>query len=299
MIPFSALMMYTLFLLIFFLLYQTNERKTITNETIFYFIYSLNSVKIKNEVNKMERLDEIVKLVSEFEKIDVNTLSDKLKVSKVTIRKDLDKLEMKGLLHREHGYAVLNSGDDLNVRLSFHYDTKRKIAQEAAKIVADNETIIIESGSTCALLAEEICRTKKNVKIITNSYFIADYVRKVDSCKIILLGGEFQNDSQVTVGPLLKEMIQFFHVEHAFVGTDGYDEELGFTGKDLMRSEVVQYMSEASDKMIVLTDSSKFDKRGTVKRFGLKQVSQVVTDQAIPTAAVQRLKAANIKLTLV
>ncbi|MGT2548295.1 DeoR/GlpR family DNA-binding transcription regulator [Streptococcus milleri] len=247
----------------------------------------------------MERLDEIVKLVSEFEKIDVNTLSDKLKVSKVTIRKDLDKLEMKGLLHREHGYAVLNSGDDLNVRLSFHYDTKRKIAQEAAKIVADNETIIIESGSTCALLAEEICRTKKNVKIITNSYFIADYVRKVDSCKIILLGGEFQNDSQVTVGPLLKEMIQFFHVEHAFVGTDGYDEVLGFTGKDLMRSEVVQYMSEASDKMIVLTDSSKFDKRGTVKRFGLRQVSQVVTDQAIPTAAVQRLKAANIKLTLV
>jgi len=287
------------FLAYFLLLYQTNERKTITNETIFYFIYSLNSVKIKNEVNKMERLDEIVKLVSEFEKIDVNTLSDKLKVSKVTIRKDLDKLEMKGLLHREHGYAVLNSGDDLNVRLSFHYDTKRKIAQEAAKIVADNETIIIESGSTCALLAEEICRTKKNVKIITNSYFIADYVRKVDSCKIILLGGEFQNDSQVTVGPLLKEMIQFFHVEHAFVGTDGYDEELGFTGKDLMRSEVVQYMSEASDKMIVLTDSSKFDKRGTVKRFGLRQVSQVVTDQAIPTAAVQRLKAANIKLTLV
>lgn len=56
-------------------------------------------------MNKMERLDEIVKLVSEFEKIDVNTLSDKLKVSKVTIRKDLDKLEMKGLLHREIGRA--------------------------------------------------------------------------------------------------------------------------------------------------------------------------------------------------
>ena len=66
----------------------------------------------------MERLDEIVKLVSEFERIDVNTLSDRLKVSKVTIRKDLDKLETKGLLRREHGYAVLNSGDDLNVRLS-------------------------------------------------------------------------------------------------------------------------------------------------------------------------------------
>lgn len=57
------------FLAYFLLLYQTNERKTITNETVFCFIYSLNSVKIKNEVNKMERLDEIVKLVSEFEKL--------------------------------------------------------------------------------------------------------------------------------------------------------------------------------------------------------------------------------------
>ena len=81
----------------------------------------------------MERLDEIVKLVSEFERIDVNTLSDRLKVSKVTIRKDLDKLETKGLLRREHGYAVLNSGDDLNVRLSFHYDTKRRIARKQQK----------------------------------------------------------------------------------------------------------------------------------------------------------------------
>ena len=96
----------------------------------------------------MKRLEEILKLVSQYEKIDVNTLSETLEVSKVTIRKDLDKLESKGLLHREHGYAVLNSGDDINVRLSFHYDTKRKIAQEAAKLVQDNETILIESGST-------------------------------------------------------------------------------------------------------------------------------------------------------
>ena len=56
----------------------------------------------------MERLDKIIKLVSKERKVDVNTLSETLGVSKVTIRKDLDKLEAKGLLHREHGYAVLN-----------------------------------------------------------------------------------------------------------------------------------------------------------------------------------------------
>ena len=83
----------------------------------------------------MKRLEQIIKLVSEYEKIDVNTLSEKLNVSKVTIRKDLDKLESKGLLHREHGYAVLNSGDDLNVRLSINYEIKRKIVQEAVKLL--------------------------------------------------------------------------------------------------------------------------------------------------------------------
>lgn len=247
----------------------------------------------------MERLDKIVKLVSEYEKIDVNTLSEKLQVSKVTIRKDLDKLELKGLLRREHGYAVLNSGDDLNVRLSFNYDTKRRIAKKTAELISDNETILIESGSTCALLAEEICRSKRNVKIVTNSYFIADYVRNYDSCKIILLGGEFQKDSQVTVGPLLKEMIYYFHVKYAFVGTDGYDEELGFTGKDLMRSEVVQYMSEVADQVVILTDSSKFGKKGIVKRFGLKQVSQVVTDTGISNVAVEQLEKANIRVVKV
>lgn len=247
----------------------------------------------------MKRLEEILKLVSQFEKIDVNTLSEKLSVSKVTIRKDLDKLESKGLLHREHGYAVLNSGDDINVRLSFHYDTKHKIAVTAANLVQDNETILIESGSTCALLAEEICRTRKNVKIVTNSYFIANYIRDYNSCKVILLGGEFQQDAQVTVGPLTKELIRHFRVRHAFVGTDGYDDELGFTGKDMMRSEVVQAMSEVSEKVVILTDSSKFTTTGTVRSFSLSQVSQVITDQELPEEYRIKLAKADVELTLV
>lgn len=230
----------------------------------------------------MERLDKIIKLVSQYEKIDVNTLSEKLNVSRVTIRKDLDKLELKGLLHREHGYAVLNAGDDLNVRLSYNYDIKRNIAKKAAELVRDNETIIIESGSTCALLAEAICQTKKDVTIITNSYFISDFIKQYDSCKVILLGGEYQKNSQVTVGPLLKKMIKFFRVRLLFIGTDGFDNNLGFTGKDLMRTEVVQTMAEIADEVVILTDSSKFSQKGTVVQFKYNEVNKVVTDKHIP-----------------
>ncbi|MCP1639851.1 DeoR/GlpR family DNA-binding transcription regulator [Streptococcus gallinaceus] len=230
----------------------------------------------------MKRLEKIIQLVSQETRIDVNTLSELLEVSKVTIRKDLDKLESKGLLHREHGYAVLNSGDDLNVRLSYNYNLKKQIAQRALELIQDNDTIMIESGSTCALLAEMICQQRRNVRIITNSCFIANYIRSYDTCSVFLLGGEYQTNSEVTVGPLLKEMIRLFHVDKLFVGTDGYDENSGFMCKDLMRCEVVNCMAEHAEELIILTDSSKFTKHSLVKQFSLDQVSYVISDAAIP-----------------
>lgn len=229
----------------------------------------------------MNRLEKIIQLVSDHKRIDVNSLSELLGVSKVTVRKDLDKLESKGLLRREHGYAVLNSGDDLNVRLSYNYNVKRKIAEKAAELVQDHDTIMIESGSTCALLAEVLCQTKRNIKIITNSCFIANFLRQYDSCQIILLGGNYQPNSEVTVGPLLKQMVDLFHVDRVFAGTDGFSPEVGFMCKDMMRCEGVQYMADAAEETIILTDSSKFSKPSLVHQLSLDRVSRVITDKEL------------------
>ncbi|GAA5348923.1 DeoR/GlpR family DNA-binding transcription regulator [Streptococcus uberis] len=229
----------------------------------------------------MNRLEKIIQLVSDHKRIDVNSLSELLGVSKVTVRKDLDKLESKGLLRREHGYAVLNSGDDLNVRLSYNYNVKRKIAEKAAELVQDNDTIMIESGSTCALLAEVLCQSKRNIKIITNSCFIANFLRQYDSCQIILLGGNYQPNSEVTVGPLLKQMVDLFHVDRVFAGTDGFSPEVGFMCKDMMRCEGVQYMADAAEETIILTDSSKFSKPSLVHQLSLDRVSRVITDKEL------------------
>lgn len=247
----------------------------------------------------MKRLDQIINLVSSEKKIDVNTLSEKLQVSKVTIRKDLDKLESKGLLHREHGYAVLNDGDNLNIRLTHKYSIKKSIAEHAVSLVDDNETVMIESGSTCALLAEAICRKKTNVKIITNSCFIANYIRQFSTCQVILLGGIYQSNSEVTVGPLLKEMLKLFHVRTLFVGTDGFDDEHGFMGVDMMRCEVVQYMYNSCDRLVVLTDSSKFTKRSLVHQFSFAEVSKVITDKNVPSEKKDLLALNNVDVMLI
>lgn len=244
----------------------------------------------------MSREEEILAIVSEKKKIEVNELSALLNVSKVTIRKDLDKLEARGLLHRQHGYALLNNLDDINYRLAQNYDQKRKIALEASKIVNDGEVIMIESGSTCALLAEELAFNRNDITIITNSCFIASYVRKAETVKVILLGGEYQKESQVNVGPLVKQVINEFYVDKLFVGIDGFDARRGFTGSDITRWDTTRTLATAANQTIVLTDSSKFSQNGLVSEFGFSEISKVFTDKHINREALAFLEKEKISV---
>ncbi|MCF1684946.1 DeoR/GlpR family DNA-binding transcription regulator [Tetragenococcus halophilus] len=247
----------------------------------------------------MSREEEIIAIVSENKKIEVNELADQLEVSRVTIRKDLDKLEERGILHRQHGFAVLNSQDDINYRLAINYDLKRKIAKEAAKLVKDGETVMIESGSTCTLLAEELAYRKNDVTIITNSNFIASYIRKAEAVKVLLIGGEYQKDSQVNVGPLVKKVISEFHVDKLFVGIDGFDEKRGFTGSDVTRSDTANTLMNSANHTIVLTDSSKFLQVGVVSEFAFDKISLVYTDKRIEKEKIKFLEKQKIKVITV
>ncbi|MBC8059831.1 MAG: DeoR/GlpR transcriptional regulator [Clostridiaceae bacterium] len=224
----------------------------------------------------------LLELVNTSGRIEVALLSEKLEVSQVTIRKDLVLLEEKGLLRREHGVAVMVSSDDISNRLAFNNELKRKIAVLAANLVKNGETVMIESGSCCALLAEELANNKRDVTIITNSAFIASYIRKCPNVKITLLGGDYQTESQVVVGPVTRKCIESFYVDKLFVGTDGFTEKAGFTGKNHMRTETVWAMSENANKVIILTESIKFSKQGVVAQFRANEVSTLITDNRIP-----------------
>lgn len=96
-----------------------------------------------------DRYNKILELLTKENKIEVNELSQILGVSNVTIRKDLDALEEKGIIKRGHGYAILANKDDINGRLAYHYEIKKRIAKKAAELIHDGDTIMIESGSCC------------------------------------------------------------------------------------------------------------------------------------------------------
>ena len=223
----------------------------------------------------------ILETLTTHGKVEVAYLSQVLGVSEVTVRKDLDALQAKGLVQRVHGFAQLANPNDVGGRLAYHYEEKRLIARAAAELVPDGSTIMVESGSCCALLARELADSDKSVTIVTNSAFIANYVRDSAAVSCVLLGGSYQRDSQVMVGPLVHTCAQEFYVERLFIGTDGGIEGVGFTNADQMRADAVRSMAESAAEVVVLTESEKLDRRGAIPmRLPGKKVSVITDDRA-------------------
>jgi len=227
-----------------------------------------------------EKQDKILGFLAENQRVSVSALADFLGVSQVTVRKNLDYLEKIGFIKRDHGHAFFGSNDDMGTRMAINYEIKRRIAKTAAATVQDGETVMIESGSCCALLAEELANHKK-VTIITNSSFIANYIRHAPYANIILLGGEFQTSSQVLVGPMTIKWAEIFISDKFFLGTDGFIERFGFTGRDHLRTQTARDMAEQAKQVIVLTESDKFLHQGTEGLVRTEQVSAVYTDDRI------------------
>jgi DeoR/GlpR family transcriptional regulator of sugar metabolism len=241
-----------------------------------------------------ERHQKILETLAATRRIEVTALAKLLNVSQVTVRKDLDQLADWGFIRREHGFAAFGSIDDVSQRMALHYDVKRRIAQAAAELVADGETVMIESGSCCAFLAEELANTKEDITIITNSAFIANHIRHAPGCRIILLGGEYQNGSQVMTGSITRQCAEIFISEKFFIGADGFDEKYGFTGRDHTRAQTVRDMAEQAEEIIILTESEKFAHRGTEGVVRTDFVSLVYTDDHIPADKERYLLEKNV-----
>ena len=240
------------------------------------------------------RHTKILNILNEKKKVTVAELSEALDVSEVTVRKDLSQLEKNGFLSKEHGYATMVSSDDVSNRLSFNYDVKRRIAQKALETIKDGETVMIESGSCCALLAEELVTQRRDITIITNSVFIASFIRH-KGAHLILLGGEYQNESQVMVGPLIKKTVENFYVNKFYMGTDGFNERGAMSG-DLMRAEAVRNMAENAKEAIILTESEKFQQNGVVPLLPYEKISAIYTDNQIEATTKRKLEEKNIKI---
>jgi DeoR/GlpR family transcriptional regulator of sugar metabolism len=206
------------------------------------------------------RHDEILKTLSRLRNVSVQDLTERTGVSEVTIRKDLTTLEEMGLVVRTHGGAQLAEDittlRDLESRSGEHVAEKQMIAARAARLISDGDTIYLDSGSTCALLAREIAG--RSLRVVTNSVPVIDELVNARGISLFSIGGSYRREAGSFLGPLALENLKNFQIETCFIGATGISGRGVFSSQNIVESQLKNQILQSSRRRIVLADTSKF-----------------------------------------
>ena len=248
-----------------------------------------------------ERHNHILEVLRQQGSASVTFLAEQLRVSPVTIRKDLTLLEEKKLLYRTHGSAIqINpyiNDRHVHEKEKLYTEEKRLIGIEAARLITPQDSILIASGTTVHAFAREI-RAKEHLTVITAALKVTNILSQQKDIDIIQLGGFVRNSSLSVIGSYAEEMLANFSCSKLFMGVDGIDLDYGLTTTNAMEAQLNRAMMKASQKTIVLADSSKFGRRGFGKICDLDNVEHVITDSKINPAVLSALREKGIEVTV-
>ena len=253
-------------------------------------------------ISQTERHQFILNKLNKESFVNVLELCKELDVSSVTIRKDLKLLEDKNLLFRTHGGATTNNpytiDRPVNEKEKLQSGEKMKIGTAAAHLINDNDSIIIASGTTVLALARSM-PPKLNVTVITASLPVATELNKHADIEVMQLDGILRKSSSSVTGPYAQKILTDFFCSKLFLGVDGIDLEFGITTTSVMEAHLNRQMIDVSQKVIVLSDSTKFGKRGFGRICGLEEVDQIITDQGVSEHFVNQLESRGIEVTII
>lgn len=229
----------------------------------------------------IERRNAILsKLVLEG-KVLVSDLSKEFGVTEETIRRDLEKLDNDGLVHKTYGGAV--KADNINLDLPFqvrkqkNVEGKQHIAALIADMIDDGAYLMLDSSTTALCVIKHIMN-RKDITIITNSIEILIELCNKSEWNIISTGGTLKEGALSLVGYQAEKMVSGFHVDMAICSCKGIDASIGVTDSNERDSAIKNAMFGSAKKRILAVDSSKFDRASFVKVCDLSSIDTVVTD---------------------
>ena len=229
----------------------------------------------------IERQRKILDILKDNKSHSVYELSDQLYASAATVRRDLTKMEQKGLITRTFGAVMLNPNPTnresaFELREKINVVEKRSLCQKAVTFLHDNISVFIDS-STTLLHIVPFLNSFKNVTIITNGLFIANEIIAHTSCNLMLCGGQVQANTNSILGPKAISDIRNFHADLALISCGGFDLDYGFSESTIDSAEIKKTMCANSDKAIVLADESKYGKKILYRSTTLSDIDVLIT----------------------
>lgn len=248
------------------------------------------------------RKQEIVRLVQEKGKITVARLCEVFSVSPATIRNDLTELDKAGLIQRTHGGAISTQlkanfelkSSEREIRNALE---KQMIAKEALKYIHEGDAIIMDNGTTTFELAKLlVCFSK--LTVVTNDIKIAAFLEANTDFDIILLGGMIRKDFSCTVGKSAISMLENVYSDVVFMAANGVDFNRGISTPGVDVAEVKRKMIKCSEKVILLADSSKFNRSYFAIFAEPSDITLMITDENVSDATLKDAKKCELDIVI-
>lgn len=261
-----------------------------------------NQKRFAVDFYREERRQEILKHIHQNGRASVSELSGQFGVSEVTIRSDLQVLEQLGLILRTHGGAIPNSPEladlALTHRLEKQMSEKTRIGEAGAALIADGETIFLDSSSTALAIAGRL-KARRELTILTNSLAVAQELMDARAISVVLTGGLLQRDTASLVGAAGVDLLKNFDIQKGFFGAHGISLPEGLT--DISETEALTKRALAARcaELIAILDATKWGRVGLASFAGLAQVKHIVSTREAPSGLVQAVRQRGIEVTLV
>lgn len=247
----------------------------------------------------LERSEKILELLSGVKYLSYDQLQKEIGHSSSTIRRDISKLNAKGLVNVSQGVVSFNS---LSTNQNLYKNTdnlinKKKISEKAASLIAENDSIIVNGGSTCFYMNEFI--NKENVSIFTNSFILANKFIQKKNLNVSIGGGTIITNDQMIYSPHKENIIEHLYASKYFLGAKSIT-RIGLLESDPIIINYDNLLMKRAQRTIVLADSSKFrSKKGCYSSIGLKYIDTIITDEGIKKEDIKMLEEFNVKITIV
>ncbi|MFR0359479.1 DeoR/GlpR family DNA-binding transcription regulator [Streptomyces sediminimaris] len=213
--------------------------------------------------------------------VDVGQLAADLRVSKETVRRDLNSLERRGLVRRTHGgaHAVESGGFEtsLAVRTTMHVSEKSRIAAAAAQLLKDAETVFIDEGFTPQLIATALPRDRP-LTVVTSSLATAGALSSAEHITVLLLSGRVRGGTMATVDHWATRMLSGLAIDLAYLGANGISHEFGLTTPDPAVCEVKAQAIRLARRRVFAGVHTKFGAVSFCRFAEVAQFEAIVTD---------------------
>ncbi|WP_457091185.1 DeoR/GlpR family DNA-binding transcription regulator [Microvirga sp. P5_D2] len=252
-------------------------------------------------MHERERHRIILSLVQERPVATIQDLVELTEASEATIRRDIAALHVQGRLRRVRGGAEALHPQQISplaakpFRVSEGENSakKRAIAREAVALCSDGDAIIINGGTTTFQMVHYL--STRRMQVFTNSFAIAEHLIKHSKNQVMLPGGSVYRDQSIILSPFDNDVTRNFYARRMFMGAQGVG-TLGVMEQDALIIQAEQKLINQADELVLMVDSTKFQRRSSLILCPLNRVSTLITDDGIPDQARAMIEDAGIKL---